>query len=137
MKKAIILGLAALLTYSCTFDPVPKPDEETVKQSVSYWTFATQGVPKSGSRVQYLDANEDGRIDGLEYSQNIDGSGSRRLLMYDTTQIEYYKKHFENLDRALIMTPSLDSAVNQFIDAAKELKWKYELERYNQQKHPI
>ncbi len=135
MKIIIILGLAGLLTYGCTFNPVPKPDEKTIKQSVDRWTFGTVGLPKRHSQTTYLDANEDGRIDGMVYTE-VSGGGAVRLLAYDTTQIKYYERYYHNLDRSLIMTPTLDSTVNKFMDAAKELRWQYELERYKQQKHP-
>ncbi len=136
MRKILILGLAALLTYGCNQQLIPKPDENLVKNSVTRWTFRTIGIPKSGSQIDYLDANKDGRIDGMSYT-GVEGGGTIRLLAYDTTQREYYETYYSNLDRALIMTQSLDSAVNQFMDAAKELKWSYELEKYNQQKRPI
>lgn len=129
MKKIIILGLAGLLAYGCNQQPVSKPDESVVKNNVE---FAIIGLPESGATTYFYDANQDGTIDGLFYVNS--GGHERRLMAYDTTQMDFYEEY--NTKSALKMTPAIDSVMNNFIEAAKEFKWKYEMEKYNQQKRP-
>ena len=128
MNRIQILGLAGLLLYNCQNErkPIPMPNEQEVKENARFGLFGFDKEP-----IQFYDINDDGIKDGFYYHFN------RRdyFMAYDSSQIELYK-NVATYGDPLTLTPELDSAMQNFILAAKEFRWQYELEKYKQQKQP-
>jgi len=141
LRNLLLATTFAVATSCVDKDPVLMPVKEDLFKENKYGQTFEERLTINGllgywERGMYMrDDNNDGKVDEITY---VTSDGFIRPLAYDSINNAHYRNQSDDfwVRKSIQITPSLDSAIVKFMDAAKDLKWKYELEKFYQQKRP-